>query len=80
MHQELLSGRKYVIVEIDNLTDEMINFSPISEDDMRKNLDKDKVIIRWDNANIPNFFKEYDIYSYTEIKRIVNGPDWTPEI
>jgi len=70
-------NRKWIIIDVSNITDEMIQKAiQTSMDTLRKSLDDSKAILKWD-GDTPDCFDGMDIYNHSEIKVILNGSDWT---
>ena len=73
------SNRKWVIVNVSDITDEMIsNDIQTSIDTLRKTLDGSKAILKWD-GDTPDCFDGMTIYSYSEILEELAKSDWTEE-
>ena len=69
-------NRKWVIVNVVDITDEMIrNAIQSSRDTLRKSLDDSKAILKWD-GNTPSCFEGMTTYSHSEIRTILNGDEW----
>tara|TARA_R100001594_G_scaffold13276_4_gene28740 strand:- start:4268 stop:4495 length:228 start_codon:yes stop_codon:yes gene_type:complete len=68
-------NRKWAIINVSDITDEMISKS-IQSGDLTKNINEDKVILKWD-GNTPECFEGMTTYSHSEILEILNGDDWT---
>ena len=69
----MLGDRKYVIVNVSDVTDEMINSSfSDSINSTRKNSDGTKAILKWD-GDTPACFDGLTIYSHDEIFNIVHS-------
>ena len=71
------SDRKFIIINYENITDEMINNSnEISRDVLRHSVSGvDRVILKWD-GDTPEVFDGMTTYSYSEILEILKGNDW----
>ena len=71
------SDRKFIIINYENVTDEMINNSnEISRDVLRHSVSGvDRVILKWD-GDTPEVFDGMTTYSYSEILEILKGNDW----
>ena len=75
----MFSDRKWVIVNVVDVTDEMIkNANQTSMDTLKKSLDDSKAILKWD-GDTPSCFEGMTTYSHSEILTIVNGSDWSEE-
>ena len=72
-------NRKWVIIDVADITDEMIkNANQTSMDTLKKSLDDSKAILKWD-GDTPSCFEGMTTYSHSEILTIVNGSDWSEE-
>ena len=73
-------NRKWVIVNISDITDEMINNAiQSSMSTLRKSLDNSKAILKWD-GNTASCFDGMTTYSHSEILTELAGSDWTEDI
>ena len=73
------SNRKWVIVNVSDITDEMINSAiQSSMDTLRKTLDGSKAILKFD-GDTPSCFDGLTTYNHTEILEELAKSDWTPE-
>ena len=71
------SNRKWVIINVSDITDEMIsNAIQISMDTLRKTLDGSKAILKWD-GDTPSCFDGLTTYSHSEILIELAKSDWT---
>tara|TARA_R100001530_G_C4215947_1_gene128663 strand:+ start:316 stop:546 length:231 start_codon:yes stop_codon:yes gene_type:complete len=71
-------NRKWVIVDILDITDEMIfNAIQSSINTLRKSLDDSKAILKWD-GDTPSCFDGMTTYSHSEILNILQSSDWNP--
>ena len=71
------SNRRWVIVNVSDITGEMIgNAIQSSIDTIRKSLDENKAILKWD-GDTPSCFDGMTTYSHLEILEILNGSEWT---
>ena len=71
------SNRHWVILNVNDITDEMIKVSLQSgRETLRKTLDGSKAILKW-NGETPSEFNGMTIYSHSEILKILKGEDWT---
>ena len=70
-------NRKWVIVTVSDITDEMI-LSAIqsSMDTLRKTLDGTKAILKWD-GDTPSCFDGMTTYNHSEILTELAKSDWT---
>jgi hypothetical protein len=69
-------NRKWVILNVSDVTDEMISSSiQTSRDTLVKNLDGSKTILKWD-GNIPSCFDGMTNYNKSEILNIIKREDW----
>jgi len=72
-------NRKWVIVNVSDITDEMIGSAmQLSVDTLRKTNDGSKAILKFD-GNTPGCFKDLDLYNHSEILTILKESDWTEE-
>ena len=70
------SNRHWVILNVNDITDEMIKVSLQSgRETLRKSLDKSQAILKW-KGNTPNCFDGMTIYNHSEILEILKGEDW----
>ena len=71
------SNRKWVIVNVSDITDEMIDSaSQTSMDTLRKTLDGSKAILKWD-GHTPSCFDSMTTYTHSEILTELAKPTWT---
>ena len=71
------SNRKWVIVNVSDITDEMIvNAMQSSMDTLRKTLDGSKAILKWD-GDTPSCFDGLTTYNHSEILEELAKSDWT---
>ena len=71
------SNRKWVIVNVSDITGEMIgNAIQSSMDTLRKSLDESKAILKWD-GDTPSCFDGLTTYSHSEIRTELAKSDWT---
>ena len=71
------SNRKWVIVNISDITDEMISNSlQTSVSTLRKSLDNSKAILKWD-GDTPSCFDGITTYNHSQILTELAGSDWT---
>ena len=71
------SNRKWVIVSVSDITDEMIaNAMQSSIDTLRKTLDGSKAILKF-NGDTPSCFDGLTTYSHSEILTELAKSDWT---
>jgi hypothetical protein len=72
----MFSNRKWIIIDVSNITDEMIsNAIQTSMDTLKKSLDDSKAILKWD-GDTPSCFEGMTTYSHSEILEILSGDDW----
>ena len=70
-------NRKWVIVNVSDVTDEMIESAiQTSVDTLRKTLDGSKAVLQWD-GNTPSSFDGMTIYTHSEIRVELAKPDWS---
>lgn len=73
------SNRKWVIVNVSDITDEMIGSAiETSMDTLRKTLDGTKAILKWDN-DTPTCFDGMTTYNHSEILIELSSSDWTTD-
>ena len=72
-------NRHWIIVNIDDVTDEMINNAlQINSATLRKTLDGSKALLKWD-GDTPSCFDGMTTYNHSEILVILNNSDWKEE-
>jgi hypothetical protein len=72
-------NRKWVIVDILDITDEMIfNAIQSSINTLRKSLDDSKAILKWD-GDTPSCFDGMTTYTHSEILTELAKSDWREE-
>ena len=70
------SNRKWVIVNVSDITDEMIeNAMQTSVDTLRKTIDGSKALLKWE-GDTPSCFDGMDTYNHSEILAELSGSDW----
>ena len=70
-------NRKYVIVNVSDVTDEMISSAiQTGVNTLRKSLDGTLAILKWD-GDTPTVFNGMTQYSHAQILTILKGSDWT---
>tara|TARA_Y100000593_G_C4292162_1_gene328808 strand:- start:1343 stop:1573 length:231 start_codon:yes stop_codon:yes gene_type:complete len=75
----MYENRKWVIVNMSDITNEMIDNSiQTTKDTLRKSLDSSKAILKWD-GDTPSCFDGMVTYSHSEILTELNKSDWTEE-
>ena len=73
------SNRKWVIVNVSDITDEMIASAiQSSMSTLRKSLDGTQAILKWD-GDTPICFDGMTTYNHSEILTILSGSDWTED-
>ena len=71
------SNRKWVIVNVSDITDEMINSAiQSSMDTLRKTLDGSKAILKFE-GDTPSCFDGLTTYNHSEILTELAKSDWT---
>ena len=71
------SNRKWVIVNVSDITDEMIDsVNESSKDTLRKTLDGTKAILKWD-GDTPTCFDGMTTYNHSEILTELAKSTWT---
>ena len=71
------SNRKWVIVNVSDITEEMIISATTSIDTLRKSLDGTQAILKYDGRK-PYCFYNMTTYNH-EILTILSGSDWTED-
>ena len=70
------NNRKWVILSVSNVTDEMIDNSiQTSLDTLRKNADNSKCILKW-SGDTPSCFNGIKTYTHLEILEELKKLDW----
>ena len=73
----MFENRTWVIVNVSDITDEMIeNAIQSSRDTLRKSLDGSKAILKWDGST-PSCFDGMTTYTHSEILTDLAKSDWT---
>ena len=73
------TNRKWVIVNVSDITDEMIDSAiQTSMDTLRKTLDGSKAILKFD-GNTPSCFDGLTTYNHSKILTELAKSDWTEE-
>jgi len=73
------SNRKWVIVNVSDITDEMIIYAiQASMDTLRKTLDGSKAILKWD-GDTPSCFDGLTTYNHSEILTELTKSAWNEE-
>ena len=76
----MYENRKWVIVNVSDITDEMINNAiQTNVSTLRKSLDNSKAILKWD-GDTPSCFDGMTTYTHSEIRAELAGSDWAEEI
>ena len=71
------SNRKWVIVNVSDITDEMVNSAiQSSMDTLRKSLDGSKAILKFE-GDTPSCFDGLTTYNHSEILTELAKSDWT---
>ena len=75
----MYENRKWVIVNVDDITEEMISSAiQSSMGSLRKSLDGNKAILKW-KGDTPSCFDGITIYSHSEIKAELAKDTWTSD-
>ena len=70
-------NRKYVIVNVSDITDEMISSAiQTGVNTLRKSLDNSRAVLKWD-GDTPSCFNGLTTYNHSQIKTELSGSDWT---
>ena len=73
----MYENRKWVIINVSDITDEMItNSIQSSLNTLRKSLDNTKAILKW-NGDTPTCFDGLTTYNHSEILTELNKSEWT---
>ena len=73
----MFENRTWVIVNVSDITDEMIeNAIQSSRDTLRKSLDGSKAILKWD-GDTPSCFDGMTTYNHSEIRTELAKSDWS---
>ena len=73
------SNRKWIIVNVSDITDEMIEGAiQTSMDTLRKTLDGTKAILKWD-GDTPTCFDGMTTYNHSEILTELAKSTWTED-
>ena len=74
------SNRKWVIVNVSDITSEMISSAiQTSMSTLRKSLDDSKAILKWD-GHTPSCFNGMTTYNHNQILTELAGTGWTEEV
>jgi hypothetical protein len=73
----MLNNRRWIIINVSDVTDEMLSNS-IEGTILRKSLDDTKTILKWD-GDTPSCFDGMTTYNHSEILTILSGPEWNSE-
>ena len=70
-------NRKWIIINVSDITEEMINNAiQSSMDTLRKTLDGSKAILKWD-GDTPSCFDGLTTYTHSEIRTELAKSDWS---
>lgn len=73
------SNRKWIIVNVSDITEEMIIYAiQTSMDTLKKTLDGNKAILKWD-GDTPSCFDGLTTYNHSEILEELAKSDWNEE-
>ena len=73
------TNRKWVIINVSDITDEMISKAIQSSiDTLRKTLDGNKTILKWD-GDTPSCFEGMTTHSHSEILEELASSDWSED-
>ena len=76
----MYENRKWVIINISDVTDEMLeNSIKTSADTLRQSLDGTKAILKWD-GNTPDCFDGMTTYSHSEILTELATSSWSEDV
>ena len=73
----MLENRKYVIINVSDVTDEML-LSSLEGKILRKTLDGTKTILKWD-GDTPSCFDCITTYSHSEILTQLATSEWSSD-
>ena len=73
----MLENRKYVIINVSDVTDEML-LSSLEGKILRKTLDGTKTILKWD-GDTPSCFDGMTTYSHSEILTQLATSEWSSD-
>ena len=72
----IFNNRKWIIINISDVTDDMIaNAIETSMDTLRRSVDGNKTILKWD-GDTPSCFEGMDTYNHSEILKELSNSDW----
>jgi hypothetical protein len=75
----MYDDRKWVIVNVSDITDEMIqNAIQTSMSTLRKSVDGSKATLKWE-GNTPSCFDGMTVYNHAEILTELRKSDWISE-
>ena len=73
------TNRKWVIINVSDITDEMISSAiQTSMGTLKKTVDNSKAILKWD-GDTPSCFDGLTTYTHSEIKTELAKSEWTGE-
>ena len=73
------SNRKWIIINVSDITEEMISSAiQSSMDTLRKTLDGNKAILKWD-GDTPSCFDGLTTYTHSEILTELAKSDWSSD-
>ena len=73
----MLDNRKWIIINVSDITEGMINNAiQSSMDTLRKTLDGSKAILKWD-GDTPSCFDGLTTYTHSEIRAELAKSDWS---
>ena len=76
----MYENRKWVIVNVSDITDEMIASAiQTSTSTLRKTNDGSKAILKWE-GDTPSFFDGMTTYSHSEIKTELTKTEWQGDL
>ena len=74
----MFDNRKYIVINLSDVTDEMIDNALESRDSLRLSLDGSKTILKWDGET-PDCFDGINTYTHTEILEELAKSDWSKD-
>jgi hypothetical protein len=70
--------KSYIIINIEDITDQMIHDSLNTPSSFRTSLDGTKAVLKFPTA-FPDIMSGQIKYTHEEILEILDGPEWTEE-
>tara|TARA_R100001463_G_scaffold85170_3_gene140100 strand:+ start:546 stop:779 length:234 start_codon:yes stop_codon:yes gene_type:complete len=77
----MYENRKWVIVNVSDITEEMIvNALQSSMNTLRKTNDGSKAILKWDEPDTPSCFEGMTVYNHADILTELGKTEWQGEL